>query len=172
MLSGKLIHMIETHEEAITNRLLREVRRQPGLAHLAELPEGELREQGREIVKNLGYWLAAGNNQEKLEREYENVGKIRFQESVPLHEAIYGLCLVKYAMLDFINEQGLDRDSMELYAEEELERRVAKFFDFLVIHMARGYEVEWRHEMRAAGVNRKPGGYRSTFSVLLPSSTK
>jgi hypothetical protein len=150
MLSGKLIHLIESHEEAITNRLIRQVRQQPVLAHLAGLPEAELRERGREIVKNLGYWLSAGDNRQKLEREYEEVGRIRFQEAVPLHEAIYGLCLVKYTMIDFMREQGLDRDSLELYAEEELGRRVAQFFDFLIIHMARGYEREWRHEMRAA----------------------
>lgn len=169
MLSGKLIHLIEMHEEAITDRLIREVRRQPGLAHLAGLPEAELRERGREIVQNLGYWLTAGPNREKLEREYEEVGRIRFQESVPLHEAIYGLCLVKYAMIDFVRHQGLDCDTVELYAEEELGRNVAKFFDFLIIHMARGYEVEWRHEMRAAPPT---GAHRNMFSVLLPSSTK
>jgi hypothetical protein len=169
MLSGKLITMIETHEEAITNRLIREVRRQPGLAHLAGLPEAELRARGREIVKNLGYWLSTSDNREKLEREYEEIGRIRFQESVPLHEAVYGLCMVKYAMIDFIRHQGLDRDTVELYAEEELERNVAKFFDFLVIHMARGYEIEWRHEMCAAP---PPGIHRNMFSVLLPSSTK
>lgn len=149
MLSAKLIHLIEAHEEPIVNRLIRDVRRQPGLAHLAGLPEAELRERGREIVKNLGHWLAADSNQQKIEREYEEVGRIRFQESVPLHESIYGLCLIKYAMIDFIHEQGIDRDCVALYAEEELERRVAKFFDFLVIHMARGYEVEWRHAMYA-----------------------
>jgi hypothetical protein len=145
MLSAKLIHLIEAHEEPIVSRLIREIRRQPGLAHLAVLPEAELRERGREIVKHLGHWLEANTNQQKLEREYEEVGKNRFRESVPLHESIYGLCLVKYAIIDFIQEQGIDRDCVALYAEEELERRVAKFFDFLVIHMARGYEVEWRH---------------------------
>jgi len=36
-----------------------------------------------------------------------------------------------------------------LYAEEELERRVARFFDMLVVHLARGYETEWRHALHA-----------------------
>jgi hypothetical protein len=149
MLSAKLIHFVEAHEEEIDNRILRKIRHDPGLAHLAGLPEGELRERGREILKNLGHWLEFGNEQ-KIEREYEVIGKTRYQESVPLHEAIRGLCLLKDAMIDFVREQGTDRDCIALYAEEELERRVGRFFDLLVIHMARGYEVEWRHVMHAA----------------------
>jgi hypothetical protein len=149
MLSGKLIYLIETHEEKISSRILREIRSDPGLTHLAALPEGELRERGREILQNLGHWLVSAD-EEKLDREYEQIGKARFQQSVPLHEAIQGLCLIKYAMIDFIHEQGIDRDFLALYAEEELWRRMARFFDLLVIHMARGYEIEWYQTMQVA----------------------
>lgn len=148
MLSAKLIHLIEAHEDKIGARIIRDIRRDPALAHLASLPEAELRERGREILENLGHWLAA-SHEEQIEREYEGIGKTRFQESVPLHESIQGLCLIKYGMIDFIHEQGIDRDCIALYAEEELERRVARFFDMLVVHLARGYETEWRHALHA-----------------------
>ena len=39
-------------------------------------------------------------------------------------------------------------DSLALYAEEQLERRVGDFFDLLLIHLARGYETGWRYEMQ------------------------
>ncbi len=148
MLSGKLIHLVEAHQEEIGARIIRDIRRDPSLAHLAGLPEAELRERGRDILQNLGHWLSFGN-EERIARDYELLGKTRYQESVPLHESIHGLCLIKYAMIDFIHEQGADRDCVALYAEEEMERRVAKFFDFLVIHMSQGYEVEWRHALYA-----------------------
>jgi hypothetical protein len=149
MLSGKLIYLIESHEEKLNARILREIRRDPSLTHLASLPEGELRERGREILLNLGHWLASAN-EEKIEREYEQIGRLRFLESVPLAEAIKGLCLMKYAMIDYVLEQGIDRDTLELYMEEELGRRMARFFDLLIIHMARGYEIEWRHALQVA----------------------
>lgn len=148
MLSARLIHLIEMHEEQISARILREIRHDPRLAHLAGLPDAELHERGREILQKLGHWLSFGN-EEEIARKYEVVGKIRFQEAVPLHESIYGLCLIKYATIDFIHEQGIDKDCVALYAEEELERRVAKFFDWLIIHLAQGYEVEWRHTVHA-----------------------
>jgi len=148
MLSGKLIRLIESHEEEIGSRIIQDIRRDPGLAHLAGLPVAELRERGQEILQNLGHWLAF-ENEEKIEREYEDIGKLRYNEAIPLEESIRGLCAIKYRMIDFIHEEGLDRDCVALYAEEELERRVARFFDTLVIHLVRGYEAEWRHTMAA-----------------------
>jgi hypothetical protein len=149
MLSGKLISLIESHDAQIAAKVVREIRRNPSLTHLAGLAEGELHERGRDILKNLGHWLQY-RNEEKLEREYEDIGRTRFQESIPLHECIWGLCLLKDAMIDFVHEQGIDRDSVALYAEGELERRVSRFFDLLVVHLAKGYEVEWRHAALSA----------------------
>jgi len=149
MLSGKLIRLIETHAEEITARIGRDIRNNPECAHLAKLPEAELRETRREILKHLGHWLEFAN-EETLHREYEAIGKARYHESVPLHECLRGLCLIKDRMTDFIHEQAIDRDSVALYAEEELERRVGRFFDLLAIHLARGYELEWRHAAHAA----------------------
>ena len=149
MLSGKLIRLIESHAEELTIQIDRDIRDNPECAHLAKLPEAELRETRREILKNLGHWLEFAN-EETLDREYEAIGKARYHESIPLHECLRGLCLIKDRMIDFIHEQAIDRDSVALYAEEELERRVGRFFDLLVIHMARGYEIEWRHAVRAA----------------------
>ena len=149
MLSGKLIRLIEAHAEEIGARIEHDIRDNPECAHLARLPEAELRETRREILKNLGHWLEFAN-EETLDREYEAIGKARYHASVPLHECLRGLCLIKDRMTDFIHEQAIDRDSVALYAEEELERRVGRFFDLLMIHLARGYEIEWRHTAHAA----------------------
>ena len=53
-------------------------------------------------------------------------------------------------MIDFVKEQGIRKDSVELYAEEELEHRVGRFFDDLVIHLVLGYEPTWRSTAKAA----------------------
>ena len=86
----------------------------------------------------------------ELDREYEILGKTRFEEGVPLHESVRALYVIKDKMIDFVKEQGVKRDSMELYAEEELEHRVGRFFDELVIHLVRGYEGAWRRAAHAA----------------------
>ena len=143
MLSGKLIRVIEAHQQEITDRLLRDIHHHPDLVHLRQLPEAELRERSQGLLEHLGYWLAEGN-EEELARRYEALGKTRFDEGVPLHESVHALFLIKEKMIDFIGEQGFNPDPLELYAEEELGRRVGRFFDLLVLRMVRGYENAWR----------------------------
>lgn len=143
MLSGKLITLIESHEHEITDRIVQSIRGDPELSHLSHLPEWELRERCYEIIKNLGHWLAHGH-EEKLAAEYEAIGKIRFERSVPLDECVRGLCLIKDKTLAFLDEQGIDPDSLALYAEGQLVRRIGPFFDLLIIHLVRGYQIAQR----------------------------
>jgi hypothetical protein len=147
MLSGKLIHLIERHEREIADRIVEAICDSSELIHLGRLPSPELREEAREILKHLGHWLTH-NNEDRLALTYEHIGKMRFAKSVPLYESALGLCLVKRKMIAFLDEQGIDMDSLALYAEEQLERRVGDFFDLLLIHLARGYETGWRYEMQ------------------------
>jgi len=148
MLSARLIHLIETNHKELADRVLREVWRRQDLSHMARLPEAELRERGRTIIEHLGEWLLG--NEEEIGKLQEAVGRLRFEQSVPLHEAVHTLCLMKGTVIDFIEEQGIPRDTIGLYAEEELEHRLGKFFDQLIIHLVRGYEGAWRRAARAA----------------------
>lgn len=148
MLSGKLIRLIETHEQEITDRLVREIRRHPDLTHLRSLPEAEVRDRCQTFLENLGYWLSP-DNEEELARRWQAVGKTRFEQAVPLHESVHALCLIKEKMVDFVDEQGIPPDALSLYAEEELEHRLSRVFDVLVTHLVQGYEAAWQKAMSA-----------------------
>ena len=148
MLSARLIHLIETHHKELADRVLREIWRRQDLPHILRLPEAELRERNRLLLEHLGEWLLG--NEEKMRRLQESVGTKRFEQSVPLHESVHALCLIKNTVIEFIEEQGIARDTIGLYAEEELEHRLGKFFDQLIIHLVRGYEGAWRRAIRAA----------------------
>jgi hypothetical protein len=88
-------------------------------------------------------------NEEQLARQYQHIAKMRV-EVVPLQESIRGLLLMKDKIIDFIDDQAIERDWLELYAEEQFERRVGHLFDLVVIHLAGGYEMEWRHAAKPA----------------------
>ena len=148
MLSARLIHLIETHHEEVADRVLREIWRRQDLPHILKLPEAELRERNRILLEHLGEWLLG--NEDELGRRQQDMGRRRFEQSVPLHEAVHALCLIKNTVIEFIEEQGMPRDTIGLYAEEELEHRLGKFFDQLIIHLVRGYESAWHRAARAA----------------------
>lgn len=143
MLSGKLVHLIESHWDPIMTRVIDRVRHEPQMSHTRALVESELRDWGQALLQNLGHWLEAGN-EDDLAHKYEALGRMRFHEDVPLHETVHGLCLIRQVVFDFVEEHIFGKSAMELYAEEELERRLVRFFDLLTIHLVRGYELAMR----------------------------
>ena len=143
MVSGRFVHLIETHGEQIVNRVIHDLRRSPEMAELRVLLEPEVREWREDLIENLGHWLRAANETE-IARKYEQNGKRRFEENLPLHECVRAICLVREKMVDYVEDHIAERDTMELYEEEELERRLGRFFDLLIVNFVKGYELALR----------------------------
>lgn len=146
MVSGRFVYLIESHGGEIVNRVIEEMRRLPGMADARILLAPELREWREELIENLGHWLRSANEAELASR-YEERGKQRFDEGIPLHDCVQALCMVRRKMVDFVDEQVANKDAMTLYAEEELVRRLARFFDVLIVSFVRGYEQALRRSV-------------------------
>src|SRR5690242_5735701 len=117
MLSGKYVHLIESHWDEIASRVLDQIRREPQMNHIRGLAESELHEWGQVLLENPGHWLSAGNEQE-LAQKYEHLGKLRCEQEVPLHETVRALCILREKVLDFVEQHTYPKNTMELYAEE------------------------------------------------------
>jgi hypothetical protein len=140
MLSSRLIKLIEDHGDSITGSILNEIRVDQRLAHVSALPEGELRDRAREILRHLGHWLTAPN-QDELAARFEAIGRLRYDDGVPLHEVVLSYLIVKERMLEFVRGQGIGQSTVDIYAEEELEHVVGRMFDCMIFHAVRGYEA-------------------------------
>jgi hypothetical protein len=151
MLSAKLIQLIEDNWQGITSNLIHQIRSDPRLHHISTLPETELRDIGRGILRNLGHWLTASRlEQQSVEDQYEGIGKVRFAEHIPLNECVRALQVVKNKVVEFTRDHEFSHSSVEVLAEEELEHRLNQFFDDLVYHEVIGYEEAMRKSMAAA----------------------
>ena len=149
MLSIKLIQLIESNWQEIANRLIRQVKKHPDMQALASRPEGEIREWCREILGNLSHLLAI-RTEEEFRRRFEQAGRARFEQNIPLHEAVLRFQMLHDLTLSFIHEHGLPMTAVQLYAEEELEHRMCRFFHASVYHLVRGYETALRLDSRLA----------------------
>jgi hypothetical protein len=147
MLSNRLVASIEDHSELLTAAATERIRRDPELPSISRLRDLELREIGFEVLHNLGSWLA-GEKREAIASQYEEIGRRRYAEQIPLHECVKSLHILKYESIDYVRNQGFAQTSLEIYAEEELEHRLNRFMDFLVYHMVRGYEAALRNPRR------------------------
>lgn len=123
MLSLRLTHLIETHWEEIASRLIAAIRYHPDMPNLAARTDAEIREWCQGIVKNLGYLLSAKKDEE-IRRRFQILGRMRFEENIPLHEAVLRLQILKDKITGFVHEQGFPMTVLQLYSEEELELRM------------------------------------------------
>src|ERR1051326_8470368 len=149
MLSGKLVHLIEENWEEIADSVVSKIRRHPDLPELTKRPPAEIKQWCQEILTNLGYSLSAPKAEE-LKRRYEVLGRTRFEQSIPLHEAVLRVFILKDKIVDYVHQQGFTPSSMNLYAEEQLEIQVGRFFDAMVYNIVRGYEHAMRFAARVA----------------------
>jgi len=145
MLSSRLVQLIENNWEEIANRLIASVRKHPEMSNLNRKTDAEMREWCRSILQDLDY-LLAGSKEQEVRRRFEILGRMRFEEQIPLHEAVLRFHMLKNKIIGFMHEQGFPMSAMHLYAEEELELRIGRFFDDCVYHVVRGYE----HAQRVA----------------------
>src|SRR5690349_16865718 len=104
MLSGKFVHLIESQWDHIIARVIDEVRRDPEMTHFPKLVETEWREWGQNLLQNLGHWLAGGHEKE-LANAFEEHGRHRFEEDVPLEESVRVLCIIRHKVIDYVDEQ-------------------------------------------------------------------
>lgn len=146
MVSARLIHQVEDHWEAISGRFLRLLRATHGLPHISQLPESEITEVCRRLLRNLGQYLVSAQDEDELALHYEKLGRDRYHNGVPLSQALRTVQLMKDATLDYIRDEMVVQTGVDLYAEEELEHRLGRFFDLLVYHLARGYEEACAHK--------------------------
>ena len=146
MISGKHIRLIESNWDEVMDRVFREVHRDPDFAHFPKVVESEWREWAQMALQNLGHWLSGTSRQELAER-CEFLGKQRCEQHVPLEQSVHCLCLIRQKTLDYVDQQVIDKTTLELYAEEQLLRRLARFFDFMMVHLVRGYERALRTDM-------------------------
>jgi len=159
MLSRRMIHQIEDHWQPITEGAITRIRKDTDLKHLAALPTSELEDRGREILRRLGHWLTGGD--ENLARHYQEVGRKRFEENVPLSESVRGHQILKEVTIDYIRDEGFANTTVEIYAEEELEHSVSRFFDWLVYHMVRGYEQAMRSAVGLDAIGQRISASRT-----------
>jgi hypothetical protein len=152
MFSFTLVQKIEGHSEQIAELVAEEIRRDPQLQSVGSLHRDELASRARDLLGNLGHWLVARDPE--VAHWSEPLGRSRFEHSIPLHELIRCLLIVKARLIGF-SRQELSGTVLQIYAEEELEHRVGRFFDEVIYYVAKGYESARQDSMSDQG--RAPG---------------
>jgi hypothetical protein len=139
MISGKLVHLIENNSDLILDRVVAQIRGDSDTSGAHTLLDTEMREIGQDLLLHLGHWLTAGDDP-GLNQRAERLGGLCFERQIALYRAVRALFTLRENLLDFVEEHLLSYSSVELYSEEQLNRRMGNFFDHLTLHLVLGYE--------------------------------
>ncbi len=145
----RLVRLIETHSDEISNRLLESVRISPHTGSYENVPPEELRQRVLEVYQHLGEWLL-GKRDEDIGRRYREIGARRFAQHVPLSELVWVLVLTKSAMWEYLRHR-LPENQEEIFGELEALELIGQFFDHAIHASAEGYEHALLAELATPG---------------------
>jgi len=135
MSSSALIKLIEASTEAWTVESLEDLLMNPRTPSFRGVPRDEVTARIRALHKNLVAWLN-GREDDAVRAAYEDWGRQRFTQQVPLSEIVYAIMMAKEHLQRRAREEGL---AGEL---RETEGRIGEFFDRALYYLVRGYEMQ------------------------------
>lgn len=151
MLTVRLIRLIETHAQSLARDVVEDLLTNEHTASFRRIPKSELRPRLLEIYQHLGNWIGDPND-EALRSAYEEWGRIRAGQGIPVSELAYSLILIKKHLRGYIREHAQivfsgdrvipgDAFPLELYSIQELNYLVGDFFDRSLYYVIRGHEL-------------------------------
>lgn len=151
MIAARLLQRIETNWEAIAKTVIASRNQDPALPTYRTLTDQEIRDRVRDLTTNLGRWLYTKDDA-SIALHYENLGKTRYAQAVPLHEVILKLISIKRAIRTYASEQNYNLSPVDIYDELELLRAMAGYFDFVIYRVTKGYEGAMRSSTETSSV--------------------
>ncbi len=143
MMLYRLVHLIETHSQALSACLLDRVKGSDATPDYKNVPADELRQTVYEIYHHLGDWLLTKDELD-LERRYLRIGAERARQNVPFSQVAWVIVLTKDNLWEFLKRQAVEERPVEVYGELEMLQLLDRFFDRAMYYAAVGYELRSR----------------------------
>ena len=161
MLSRRIIKLIETHADSLTQEVVQDVQTNEHTRSHARIPTEELSFRVLTLYRNLGNWIGDPKD-DAIRHEYEEWGKIRCQQGIPTSEIAFCLILIKKHLRSYIREHAAvvfsgdrlvpgEMVPLELYSIQELNYVVGDFFDRALWYLLRGYEFQAKASKEGSG---------------------
>ena len=141
----EIIQIIERGAQQYFNGLLQEVRSNLGTTYYRRLSNEELTHRMTVVYKGLENWLV-GRNEVAVQSAGEDLGRLRFSESIPIGQVVLSLLLEEKYLRKYIADQGVS-------LEGEWSNVISDYFRRLIYSAAQGYETALAYSNRLAQGN-------------------
>jgi len=139
MIALRLVRLIETHSEQLTETLLHKLEHSGRAADLQKVPAPEVRARARDVYRNLSDWLLTKTDDE-IERVYKPLGCRRAEQGVAMSAVCWALMMTEENLWDFLEVEGMRERPLEILGGFELLRLLDRFFDQAVYFATLGHE--------------------------------
>lgn len=139
ILAQRLVRLIETHADALTETLDARIANSERCADYSRVTSGELKTLVGGIYGQLGQWLLTKTEQD-IERRYTMIGIRRAEQCVPVSQLLWCIVLVKENLWEYLKENEILEDTAQTFGELELTQMVEQFFDRAMYFALRGHE--------------------------------
>lgn len=141
MLYQKYIRLVEDHAEQLTRKWSTEVRNNPSTPGYKNIPQQHLDERVYDVFRRLGVYLMEDEPDFKQTAEhFIKLGRERACEGMKVSEVIYALILERVVIWNFIVEEGLISNALDLHEALGFYMKINNFFDKAEYFIAKGFE--------------------------------
>jgi hypothetical protein len=141
MMLYRLVHLIESHSQALSACLLDRVQSSEAAPDYKNVPPDDLKERVYEVYRHLGDWLLTKDELD-LERRYLRIGADRAKQKVPFSQVAWVIVLTKDNLWEFLKKEATEDRPVEVYGELEMLQLLDHFFDRAIYYAALGYELQ------------------------------
>jgi hypothetical protein len=156
MIAAKLVELIEHQARRLTRDIAQDLITNSRTSGFRRVPAAELEQRVLQLLNRLGDWIADPKS-ERMQAEFTDWGRRRFDQGVALSELIYAVIIIKQHLRSYIRDNGLidaafPRVESEyvlpfhLHSLQELNANVGQFFDEALYNLACGYEERSRNQ--------------------------
>ena len=141
MIYLQIVDLIKHEPEKMALRWSEHIRKAEATKSYRALSAEQLVSRHTRVFQNLALWLEQSLSRDQLGQFFENLGKERLREKIPLHEVNYALITAKRNFWELVRSQGLLNSALEFYQAMELMSSIDQFFDLANYHIIRGYQL-------------------------------
>ena len=141
MLYRKFTKLVEEHADYLTQRWLLEVKSNPSTAGYSKISDEVLTSRVYDVYKKLSKWLSDEDPSfKKAAEHFIALGRERANEGLHVSEIIYALVLSRAVIWNYLIEQGLINNSIELQLALHFYQKMNNYFDKAAYFVAVGFE--------------------------------
>ena len=129
-----LIELLQTQVDALTAEALQGLITHPRTPSFRGVPREEVTTRLRTLYRTLAGWITKPDD-DAVRAAFEDWGRTRFKQSMPLSEIAYAVLLAK----DHLRRRAGAQGQAEAAG---LEHGIGEFFDRALYYLMRGYEMQ------------------------------